>query len=105
MKVVYEVDPNDNSYLIKRFLEASDRGDEEEADRYYRQVKFRPCILMALKKLFGADYIRDKGYNTEKADAEYGPGWLDREGDTYGWMIDLSEGKIRWKRTELRGFS
>ena len=79
MKLVFDIDPNDDSYLIRRFIEASDRGDEEEADRYFRQVKFRPSILKALKKQLGADYIRSRGYNTVRADAEYGPDWLDRE--------------------------
>ena len=32
-----------------------------------------------MKKTFGADHVRKHGYNTEKADKVYGPGWLDHD--------------------------
>ena len=66
---------------MRKQLEAMDRGDEEEAAKYDRLIKMTPGSLMSYKMLCGADYIRERGFNTEYADAEYGPGWLDRKED------------------------
>ena len=41
------------------------------------KVRLLPVSLRLLKERHGADYIRELGYNTELADREYGPGWLD----------------------------
>ena len=49
--------------------------------KYRRLIKLTPGSLMAMKITCGADFIRENGYNTEYADAEYGPGWLDRKED------------------------
>jgi len=38
-----------------------------------------PHSLMRLKQSRGAQFIRDWGFDTTRADAEYGPGWLDRD--------------------------
>ena len=65
--------------VTQGFLDAMDSGDRKEIKRFVRKMKFPACSLMATKKLFGADYIRKEGLNTEKADAKYGPGWLDRD--------------------------
>ena len=67
-------------YMGKQ-MEAMERGDEEAMAKYDRLIKLAPSSLMAMKILCGADYIREKGFNTEYADAEYGPGWLDRKED------------------------
>ena len=77
--------------VTQGFLDAMDRGGLEEAMPFIRKIKFPACSLMATKKLFGADYIREEGLNTEKADAKYGPGWLDR--DDGGPEIDLERFK------------
>ena len=61
------------------YVDAVARRDFESAAQIVRKMKFPACHLMAGKKLFGADFIRERGYNTELADAEYGPDWLDRE--------------------------
>ena len=58
----------------------------DEATRRRDYKAFRECIgklrvptefLLYTKEQFGADFIRERGYNTEFADAELGPGWLD----------------------------
>ena len=67
-------------YMEKQ-MEAMDRGDEEAMAKYDRLIKLAPSSLMAIKITCGADYIRENGFNTEYADAEYGPGWLDRKED------------------------
>ena len=64
---------------MRKQREAYDRGDAEAVAKYRRLIKLAPSSLMARKKLFGADYIRKQGFNTEYADAQYGAGWLDRK--------------------------
>ena len=76
---VTEEEAMEEMEAIGAFLDAMKRGDREEAKKHYLRVKFEPCILKMTKRLRGADYIREMGYNTEKADAMYGPDWLDRE--------------------------
>ena len=64
---------------MRKQRDAMDRGDVEAVAKYDRLIKWAPSSLMAMKKFRGADYIRKKGFNTEYADAQYGPGWLDRK--------------------------
>ena len=66
---------------MRKQREAMDQDDEEAIAKYDRLIKLTPGSLLAMKILCGADYIREKGFNTEYADAEYGPGWLDRKED------------------------
>ena len=61
------------------YVRALMRKDREEADRLRPLVKFEAESLMIFKREYGAEYVRSRGYNTEKADKKYGPGWLDRE--------------------------
>ena len=65
--------------LTDDFLVAVRQRDFEEIDRLMRKIKFPACHLMAGKKLFGAEFIRKHGYDTELADKRYGPDWLDRD--------------------------
>ncbi len=61
------------------FVRAMRRKDKEEMERLRRLVKFEAESLMLFKNEYGAEFVRSRGYNTEKADKKYGPGWLDRE--------------------------
>ena len=61
------------------YVRALMRKDREEADRLRPLVKYEAEGLMLFKNEYGAEYVRSRGYNTEKADKKYGPGWLDRE--------------------------
>ena len=61
------------------WIAALDRGDREEAKRLRSKLKPMAQGLMAGKKLFGADFIRREGYNTENADKKYGPDWLEKD--------------------------
>lgn len=36
-------------------------------------------MLVCIKKWRGAQFIRDKGFNTKPAEEKYGPNWLDEE--------------------------
>ena len=67
---------------LDAMADARERGD---MDAYYRLLRGRqlsPESLMALKNMpgMGAAFIRAKGLDTSRADARYGPGWLDRAG-------------------------
>ena len=75
----HERQKEDQMDLMAEFLDALGRDDDKRADELRPKIKFTAGSLMATKRLFGADYIRRRGYNTENADAKYGPGWLDRE--------------------------
>ena len=65
--------------VAREYMDALRRKDRKAADRILPRVKFEACSLKATKRLFGADYIRRRGYNTEKADREFGPDWLDHD--------------------------
>ena len=74
-----EPDWEEQHKFRQQWFAALENGDREEADRLRRKIKMGAEGLMATKKLFGADFIREKGYNTENADKKYGPGWLDKD--------------------------
>ena len=65
--------------VMSDYMDAMNRDDEEAMRRILPTIKFHPETLKLLKALQGADFIREEGYNTELADKEYGPDWLDRE--------------------------
>ena len=65
--------------VAREYMDALRRKDRKTADEILPRVKFEACSLKATKRLFGADYIRRRGYNTEKADREFGPDWLDHD--------------------------
>ncbi|MGI9323542.1 MAG: hypothetical protein ACR2PJ_08190 [Pseudomonadales bacterium] len=60
------------------FNAALKRGDREAAKKHFKKIRIVPHAVKATKEILGADYIREN-YNTELADKEYGPGWLDRD--------------------------
>ena len=64
--------------LMSEYIPAITR-DKERADELQRKIIFPSFILKAIKRLMGADHIRDEGYNTVDADLVYGPGWLDED--------------------------
>ena len=76
-----EVEPkrSEEDQAFMDYVYAIRRRDFEAADKLIPKMKFPACHLMAGKKLFGAEFIRKYGYNTEEADKKYGPGWLDRD--------------------------
>ena len=58
---------------------AGEAGDEEIAWEWLRLVEFSAQSLLGLKRRTSAQFIRDKGLNTIKADEAYGPDWLNRD--------------------------
>jgi len=59
--------------------EARKADDMEAAWAWMSLVELEASTLMGIKRRSGAQFIRDKGFRTAKADATFGPGWLDRE--------------------------
>ena len=66
--------------VLGRISAARRRGDRAEMRRLHREFAPSPEILLAVKKVLGAEWIRERGYDTRRADEAYGPGWLDDPG-------------------------
>lgn len=64
--------------LSDALRDAMRRGDTEEYFELMKRIEAPAEALLALKNSAGADWIREKGLNTKRADEKYGPGWLDR---------------------------
>jgi len=58
--------------------EAERAGDGNAAWAWLALAELPPHSLMRLKQSQGAQFIRKWGFNTTRADAAYGAGWLDR---------------------------
>ena len=74
----YPLDAEDRQAIID-YDEARERGDREAAREALGRLKFEPWSLLILKRRFGADFVRQGGYNTTLADQEFGPDWLDKD--------------------------
>ena len=74
--------------LQLEFLDAIKARDREKSGEIRRRMIYPSFILKGIKKIRGADYIREAGLNTTDADLVYGPGWLD-EDDGIVPVIDL----------------
>ena len=69
-------------------LDALRARDKEKTNEIRRRMIYPSFILKGIKRVMGADYIREVGLNTVDADLVYGPGWLD-EDDGIVPVIDL----------------
>jgi len=58
--------------------EAERAGDGDAAWAWLALAALPAHSLMRLKQSQGAQFIRKWGFNTTRADAAYGTGWLDR---------------------------
>jgi len=67
-----------NLVYIAESQEAGRVNDLDTAWAWMALAELPAHSLMRLKNSEGADFIRNLGFNTTKADAAYGPGWLDR---------------------------
>ncbi len=67
-----------NRHHAELWLEAF-KANNIDAKKYHNsQIFADPDVLMASKRAFGADFIRENNYNTTLADRKFGHGWLDR---------------------------
>ena len=69
---------DENERALDIYRKAEDCGDEELAAKLFAQIPFDIKTLQAMKRLEGADWIREKGINTSRADKHLGGDWLDR---------------------------
>ena len=62
--------------------------DRKRAAEILPKIIWPAQLLKNIKRLSGADYIREEGLNTIDADTLYGPGWLDEDdgGPTDRWF-------------------
>jgi hypothetical protein len=58
--------------------EALFAGDKEGCLRIAAQAPMPAHLVKILKDKMGADYIRQFDWNFAEAEAEFGPGWLDK---------------------------
>ena len=57
---------------------ADDAGDGDTAWAWLAKIELPAYTLLGIKRNHGAQFIRDMGFLTKEADAEYGADWLDR---------------------------
>ena len=57
---------------------AQDAGDLDAAWAWIARCELPAYSLSFLKKVNGAEFIRELNFNTTEADRVYGKGWLDR---------------------------
>lgn len=59
--------------------EARARGDEEEASRLIMsRIPLPPHSAALLKEMWGAEQLKNSGFNLNAAEAEYGKDWLNQ---------------------------
>ena len=63
--------------ILDRIGEALNRGDDQELAELFREWAPPAQVLWSAKKIMGAQWVRERGFDTSRADREYGPGWLD----------------------------
>ena len=70
----------DEDYIyLRESQEAGLAGDEEAAWAWMAKRKLTAHSLRFLKRQMGAQFIRERGFNTENADAIHGSDWLDKD--------------------------
>ena len=58
--------------------EGNRADDDDTFWQWYSLIALPGHTLMTLKRWFGADFIRGTGFDTSKAEKDYGPDWLDK---------------------------
>ena len=59
-------------------LELKKQGKLDEYMKMMKQIPLPPYLAKIAKDYFGADCLKNSGWNLTEADAEYGSGWLTR---------------------------
>ena len=58
----------------KSIGQAEDSGDEELAKKLFAKIPFDVETLQSMKRLHGAEWLRENGINTSRADKKLGSG-------------------------------
>ena len=69
---------DENRRALAVYRKAEDSGDEELAEKLFAQIPFDVETLQSMKRLHGADWLRENKINTSRADKHLGSDWLDR---------------------------
>ena len=70
-----------NAPIMDAMLEALARGDKEEFARLFPEMQVSADTALRMKRVCGADRIRKTGMRTDRAEAVFGPDWLERDAD------------------------
>jgi hypothetical protein len=62
--------------IVDKAIEALDRGDEDEYDRFCKMLPISPESASDLKKSIGVEALIESGINLFLAVEEYGEEWL-----------------------------
>jgi hypothetical protein len=69
----------DERFEISRKADELEKaGKYEEAMAMNKTRPLSPYLAKILKEKVGVEYLRKSGWNLAEAEAEFGPGWLDR---------------------------
>ena len=68
----------ENARALDLYRKAENSGDEELAKELFAKVPFDVDTLQSMKRLHGADWLRENKINTSRADKHLGSDWLDR---------------------------
>ena len=69
---------DEQAKVLNAIHKAKVRGDRAAQLALYKKLIVPAESLLAAKENHGADWIRERGYDTRRADKKYGEGWLDR---------------------------
>ena len=47
--------------------------------RIFSTLDVSAAVALQAKRAFGAEWVRESDLRTDRAEAEFGPGWLDEE--------------------------
>lgn len=64
--------------IISEFIQASEEGRNDEALKIGQQLPLAPHIAKAAKDVWGAEYLKNSGFDLSEAEAAYGKNWLDQ---------------------------
>lgn len=63
---------------LDAFLAARKRGDDESALRIAQEFPLAPSLAQSMKRLYGAQAVRESGWDLSQAEKAFGRDWLDR---------------------------
>ena len=70
-----------NRPIMPAILEALARGDDAEFARLFSEFHVSADTALRMKRVCGADGIRETGMRTDRAEAVFGPDWLECDND------------------------
>ena len=70
-----------NAPIMDAMLEALARGDKEEFARLFPEMQVSADTALRMKRVCGADSLREIGMRTDRAEAVFGSDWLDGDED------------------------